>query len=98
MPIEKNPGVLPIVLYGLQTCGHCKSVRKLLQDRGVNFKTVYVDMLVGEERSVTLRRLKRFNPAVSFPTLCVGENVIVGFKKDAIDAALAGYTDKYGGK
>ena len=83
-----------ITLYGLQTCSHCKSVRQLLQEYGVNFKTIYVDMLVGEERSTTMRRLKRINPAVSFPTLCVGEEVIVGFKKAAIDTALATYTEK----
>ena len=94
MPLEENTRARPIILYGLQTCGHCKSVRKMLQDRGVNFKTVYVDMLVGDERNTTMRQLKRLNPAVSFPTLCVGEEIIVGFKKDAIEAALAAYTDK----
>lgn len=94
MPPETNNQETPIVLYGLQTCSHCKSVRKLLLKHGVAFETIYVDMLVGEARSNTMRQLKRLNPAVSFPTLCVGKKTIVGYKKDAIEAALAACTDK----
>ena len=77
-----------VVLYGLQTCSHCKSVRKLLQRRQARFRTVFVDMLIGNERSDTLRELKRINPALTFPTLKVGEWVIVGFKADDIVKAL----------
>lgn len=94
MPTEEISLGAPIVLYGLQTCSHCKSVRKLLQAQGVTFKTVYVDMLVGDARSTAMRRLKKLNPAVSFPTLSVGGTIIVGFKKDAIEAALAACTEK----
>ncbi len=77
-----------IVLYGLQTCSHCKAVRALLQGRDVVFRTIFVDMLVGDERSDTLRRLKGINPSVSFPTLVIGEKIIVGFKEKEIEAAL----------
>jgi len=80
-----------ITLYALQTCGHCKDVKKLLQERRIRFETVYVDMLVGDERNDTMRHLKRINPAISFPTLQVGEKTIVGFKKKEIEAALDEY-------
>jgi len=83
---ESEPNA--ITLYALQTCSHCKAVKKLLSDRGLDFKTIYVDMLLGDERSDTLRALKRINPSVSFPTLSVGRTVIVGFKKEEIKAAL----------
>ncbi len=75
-------------LYALQTCSHCKDVKRLLKERRVAFRTVYVDMLVGAERNDTLRYLRRINPSVSFPTLVVGEETIVGFKKKKIEAAL----------
>ena len=81
-----------ITLYALQTCGHCKRVKKLLQERRMRFETVYVDMLVGDERNDTMRHLKRINPAISFPTLQVGEKTIVGFKEKAIEAALDAYS------
>ncbi|WP_419662532.1 glutaredoxin family protein [Desulfosarcina variabilis str. Montpellier] len=77
-----------IVLYGLQTCSHCKSARNFLAQKKVTFRTIYVDMLIGQERNDTLRELKRINPAISFPTLRVGEHVIVGFKAEAIEKAL----------
>ena len=77
-----------VVLYALQTCSHCKDAKQWLQERQVPFRTIYVDMLVGDERNETLRRLRHINPSVSFPTLQVGETTIVGFKKEAILAAL----------
>jgi len=45
-------------------------------------------MLLGEDRSETLRQLRRINPGVSFPTLVMGDTIIIGFKKDDIDDAL----------
>ena len=77
-----------IVLYSLQACAHCKDMKKYLEQSNLSFKTIYVDMLLGEDRSKTLRQLRRINPSVSFPTLVVGERIIIGFKKDDIDAAL----------
>ena len=77
-----------IVLYGLQTCSHCKALKKWLAERGVPFRMVYVDMLVGAERSDTMRQLRRINPSMSFPTLVVGGTTIVGFKKQEILEAL----------
>jgi glutaredoxin-like protein NrdH len=77
-----------IMLYGLMSCAHCREVRELLTDRNVLFECVYLDLLIGDERSETLRELRRLNPEVTFPTLVMGEKVIVGFKKDQIEQAL----------
>lgn len=82
---QKSPA---IVLYGLQTCSHCKAARELLKRRAATFRMVYMDMLIGQERNDVLRELKRINPALSFPTLCIGEHVIVGFKAEEIEKAL----------
>lgn len=77
-----------ITLYGLQTCSHCKAARKLLEQRQLSFRMIYVDMLVGDARNDTLRELRRINPALSFPILRMGERTIVGFKKKEIETAL----------
>jgi glutaredoxin-like protein NrdH len=77
-----------ITLFALQTCNHCKAVKNLLREYQVRFHTVYVDMLVGDERNDTMRQIKRINPSISFPTLLAGEKVIVGFKKEEIEAML----------
>jgi glutaredoxin-like protein NrdH len=78
----------PIILYSLQTCSHCKALKQFLEERGISFQTVYVDMLVGDERNDTMRHIRRINPSVSFPTLSVGKTTIVGFKKARIAAVL----------
>jgi glutaredoxin len=95
MPNRPETGSTSIILYALQTCSHCKDVKKMLQERQVSFHTVYVDMLVGDERSDTMRRLKRINPSISFPTLVVGGKTIVGFKQKDIEAALDGLQDRW---
>lgn len=89
---EKN-----IMLYGLSSCSHCKSVRNMLLESKVKFDWVNVDMLVGDERNDTMRRVKKLNPRVSFPTLVVGDEVIVGFKQDKIREALSKHQRESGG-
>lgn len=88
MARDDNQKPPAIVLYGLQTCSHCKAAREMLKQRTETFRTIYVDMLIGQERSDTLRELKRINAALSFPTIRIGEHVIVGFKAEAIEKAL----------
>jgi glutaredoxin len=57
-------------------------------DRNIPFECIYVDLLTGEERSETLRELRRLNPEATFPTLVVGDKVIVGYKKEEIRQTL----------
>ena len=82
-----------VTLYALQTCSHCKDTKAFLKKRQIRFETVYVDMLLGDERNEVMRELRRINPSCTFPTLRVGDQAIAGFKKDEIEAALAKMTD-----
>ena len=77
-----------IKLYSLSTCSHCKSTKKLLNDCTVLYEFVDVDLLEGEERQAILEDVKKFNPKCSFPTIIIGEKVIVGFKEEEIKEAL----------
>ena len=79
-----------VILYSLTTCSHCKTLRHYLDDREVAYRVIYVDMLFGEERNRVRRRLRRLNPAFTFPTIVVGEVVVAGFKEEAISSALSG--------
>jgi glutaredoxin-like protein NrdH len=78
----------PIKLYSLSTCSHCKSTKKLLNDCTVLYEFVDVDLLKGEERQAILEDVKKFNPKCSFPTIIIGDKVIVGFKEEEIKEAL----------
>ena len=77
-----------VKIYSLSTCSHCKSTKKLMSDCSVMYDFVDVDLLKGEERKAILEDVKKFNPKCSFPTIIVGDKVIVGFKENEIKEAL----------
>ena len=77
-----------VKLFSLSTCSHCKSTKKLLSECTVKYEFVDVDMLEGDERKAILEDVKKFNPKCSFPTIIIGEKVIVGYKEDEIKEAL----------
>jgi glutaredoxin len=54
----------------------------------VVFDAIDVDMLQGEERTAIIEEVKKVNPNCSFPTILIGDQVIVGFKENEIKEAL----------
>jgi len=77
-----------IKVFSLSTCSHCKSTKRLLSDCTVQYDFIDVDLLDGEERKAIIADVKKFNPKCSFPTIIIGETVIVGHKEDKIREAL----------
>jgi glutaredoxin-like protein NrdH len=78
----------PVLLYALTTCGHCRNTKKFLDKCGIDYDCVNVDQTKGEEREELVKKVKEVNPRLTFPTLVIGDTVIVGFKKDDIKEAL----------
>ena len=77
-----------VKLYSLSTCGHCKSTKKLLTECKIEYEYIDVDTLVGDERKAIIEDVKRVNSRCSFPTIIIGDKVIVGYKEDRIKEAL----------
>ncbi|MEK6196198.1 MAG: glutaredoxin family protein [Deltaproteobacteria bacterium] len=77
-----------VKLYTLTTCSHCKSTKRLLAECTIEYDFVDVDTLEGEERKAILEDIKKVNPRCSFPTLIIGDTVIVGYKEKEIKEAL----------
>lgn len=78
----------PIKVFALSTCSHCKNARKLLDTFNVPYEVVEVDLCTGAEREQAINDVKKVNPQCSFPTLIIGDKVIVGYKEDEIKEAL----------
>jgi glutaredoxin len=78
----------PVKIYALSTCSHCRNTKKFLNDCGVAFDSVDVDLLQGEERDAMIEEVKKYNPNCSFPTLLIGDKTIIGFREDEIKEAL----------
>jgi len=76
-------------MYTLSTCSHCKATKKFLKDIGIDFECTDVDLLQGSERDNVLKEVAKCNPQLSFPTIVIGNKVIVGFREENIRQALS---------
>ncbi|MBF0100267.1 MAG: glutaredoxin family protein [Desulfobacterales bacterium] len=79
---------MKVMLYTLSTCSHCKSTKQLMNDCQVVYEFIDVDLLSKEERNTIIENIKQINPRCSFPTILIGDQVIVGYKQDEIKKAL----------
>lgn len=77
-----------IKIYTLSTCSHCKAAKKFLNEYNIDFESTDVDLLGSEEKQLTLDEVIRYNPKRSFPTILIGEKVIIGFNERALREAL----------
>jgi glutaredoxin-like protein NrdH len=78
----------PVKLYALSTCSHCKCAKVLLDDCVVKYDCTDVDKLPKGEVTQILEEIKKVNARCSFPTIIIGEKVIVGYKEEEIREAL----------
>jgi glutaredoxin len=78
----------PVTIYTLSTCSHCKATKRFLDKCNIKFEFEDVDLLEGEERAAILEEVKKWNPDCSFPTIIIGDKVIVGYKENEIREAL----------
>ena len=72
----------------LSTCSHCKAAKNFFIDNNIVFDATEVDLLQGEAREAILNEVVQYNPQRSFPTIIIGEKVIIGFKEIDIREAL----------
>jgi len=78
-----------IVLYALSTCGWCKKTKGLLEELGVEYRFLDVDLLGDKEKGAVLKEMQRWNPRSSFPTVVINdEQCIVGYNPNRIKEEL----------
>lgn len=77
-----------IRLYTLSTCSHCMRTKRFFKDQGIDTEIVDVDLLTGAERERIMNEVRKLNPDCSFPTICIDDNVIVGFNEEKLRKAL----------
>lgn len=78
----------PIKLYALSTCSHCRNAKKLLDDNNVPYDCVEVDLCPLDQRDALIDEVRKYNPSLSFPTLVIGDKVVVGFRENEIKELL----------
>lgn len=77
-----------VKMYTLSTCHHCKAAKKFIGECGVAFEFTDVDLLTGADREAAIAEVRRLNPECSFPTIIIGNTVIVGNNEEKIRKAL----------
>jgi len=77
-----------VKIFSLSTCSHCRATKKFIDGCTIKYEFIDVDLLQGDERKAIIEDVKKFNPRCSFPTIIIGEKVIVGFKEKEIKEAL----------
>ncbi len=75
-------------IYTLSTCSHCKAAKKFLNENDITFDATDVDLLQGADREAVLNEVVQYNPQRSFPTIIIGDKIIIGFKESDIREAL----------
>lgn len=59
-----------------------------MNDHQVDYTFEDVDVLTGDKRKAVIEAVKAVNPRCSFPTIVIGNQVIVGYKESEIKEAL----------
>jgi len=77
-----------VKVFSLMTCGHCKALKRFLDDNMVPYEDVVVDTLKGEERAAAIEDLKKVNATGAFPVVIIDEAVFFGNKQEEITEAL----------
>jgi len=74
-----------IMLYALSTCVWCKKTKRMLNDLGVAYDYIDVDLLDSSAKEEVNKQVSHWNPSGSYPTIVVDESeCIVGYDPDRI--------------
>jgi len=77
-----------VKVYSLSTCPWCKKVKRLLDEKGVQYEAIDVDLAESVEQKQALEEVEKLSGSRSFPVTVINEVVIRGFKEDEIVEAL----------
>jgi glutaredoxin-like protein NrdH len=89
MTFVKGVNKAEIVLYALSTCGWCAKTKRFLDELGVSYSFVDVDLLSSTDSKEARAKIQHWNPQVSFPTIVINDKVcIVGYKPEKVLDAI----------
>jgi len=87
--ISKGANKAKILLYTLSTCVWCAKTKSFLDELGVSYAYVDVDLLSGADREEAIAEVQRWNPQMSFPTIVINETrCISGYDPEELSEAI----------
>ena len=80
-----------IMVYALSTCAWCRKAKAFLNDLGVEYRYVDVDLAEFADEQEIMTEMHRWGPVTAFPTLVINnQTAVVGFKPDSIKELIGG--------
>ncbi|MBN1347989.1 glutaredoxin family protein [candidate division KSB1 bacterium] len=76
------------ILFALSTCPRCRRMKEFLKMNKIHAKIIDYDLLSREDKREHLIFLQPINPRLSFPTLIVGDLVVIGEDYDGVKEVL----------
>lgn len=73
----------PITIYGAEWCAFCHMVKRYLDDKNIKYKYIDVD-----HDQAAARHIVEKTGQAGIPVTEIGDEVIIGFDRPKIDAAL----------
>ncbi len=77
-----------VKVYAISSCHHCRCAKDLLSRLGVRFDCEDLDLADKDRVASLMEEVRRLNSKCSFPTIVIGEKVIVGYREQLIEEAL----------
>ncbi len=78
-----------VTLYALSTCVWCKLTKQYLNDNGVEYEFVDVDLLDEDDKGKVHETVLSKGGSLSYPTTIVDDKIVItGFRKDQLKEAL----------
>nr|MDO8135936.1 glutaredoxin family protein [Candidatus Njordarchaeum guaymaensis] len=78
-----------VLLYALSTCVWCKRTKQLLNDNGIEYDYVDVDLCSPKDQEEIKRDIVRRGGTIGFPCIIVDDKaLILGFREDKLKEAL----------
>ncbi len=78
-----------VLVYALSTCVWCKQNKRFLEDKGVEYEYVDVDLCSEEDSEEIHKRILGMGGRFVFPTVIVDEKVLInGYHEDQLRKAL----------
>jgi glutaredoxin-like protein NrdH len=78
-----------VTVYALSTCVWCKLTKQFLNENGIEYEFIDVDMLEDDEKTKAHETITSKGGMLSYPTIIVDDRVVItGFRKDKLKEVL----------
>lgn len=77
-----------IKVYALSTCPYCRRTKRFLDEQGIDYESVDVDLLEGEEQDRVLDEVEKLTGRQTFPVIVTEVGVVVGHDESKLRQVL----------